>query len=65
MDTTESSEDYVDPDYDDWETNYRRDYTEGDITSLLQIMCESFGSEEEARHDIARRERMAKVMYDI
>ena len=64
MDTTESSEDYVDPDYYDWQTNYRRDYIEGDQSSLLQIMCESFGSEEEARNDIARRERLAKDMYD-
>ena len=65
MDTSEPSEDYVDPDYNDWETNYRRDYIEGDRSSLLQIMCESFGSEEEARNDIARRERMAQAMYDI
>ena len=65
MDTSKPSEDYVDPDYNDWEANYRRDYIEGDRSSLLQIMCESFGSEEEARNDIARRERMAQAMYDI
>tara|TARA_R100001440_G_scaffold71222_1_gene94095 strand:- start:362 stop:559 length:198 start_codon:yes stop_codon:yes gene_type:complete len=65
MDTSKPSEDYVDPDYNDWETNYRRDYIEGDRSSLLQIMCESFGSEKEARNDIARRERMAQAMYDI
>ena len=65
MDSDESSEHYTDPDHNDWETNYRRDYIEGDRTSLLQIMRESFGSEEEARNDIARRERMAKAMYDI
>ena len=65
MDSDESSEHYIDPDYNDWETNYRRDYIEGDRASLLQIMCESFGSEKEARNDIARRERMAKAMYDI
>ena len=65
MDSDESSEHYTNPDYNDWETNYRRDYIEGDRSSLLQIMRESFGSEEEARNDIARRERMAKAMYDI
>jgi hypothetical protein len=65
MDTSESSEHYVDPDYNDWETNYRRDYLEGDEQSLLHIMCESFGSEKEARNDLARRKRMAQAMYDV
>tara|TARA_B100001287_G_C22337665_1_gene369227 strand:+ start:164 stop:361 length:198 start_codon:yes stop_codon:yes gene_type:complete len=65
MDSSESSEHYVDPDYDDWETNYRRDYLEGDEQSLLDFMCESFGSKEEARNDLARRKRMAQAMYDI
>ena len=64
MDSEEPAQHYVDPDYYDWQTNYRRDYLEGDLESLLQVMCESFGSKEEARNDIARRERLAKVMYD-
>tara|TARA_Y100000401_G_scaffold47537_1_gene36676 strand:- start:251 stop:448 length:198 start_codon:yes stop_codon:yes gene_type:complete len=65
MDIKESSEDYIDSDYEDWETNYRRNHSDGDIESLLQVMCESFGSKEEARNDIARRERMASVMYEL
>ena len=65
MDSDDSFQSQIEQDHDDWETNYRRDYIEGDITSLLQIMCESFGSEEEARHDIARRERMAQACYDV
>ena len=65
MDTKASFEHYTDPDYEDWESNYRRDYIEGDLESLLQVMCESFGSKKEARNVIARRERMATVIYDL
>ena len=65
MDTTESSEDYVDPDYDDWETNYRRDYIDGDRYSLLEVMCEMFDDKEKAWDDIRRRERMAQACYDV
>ena len=64
MDTTESSEDYVDPDYDDWETNYRRDYIDGDKYSLLASMCEMFDDKEEAWNDIRRRERLEQACYD-
>ena len=65
MDTKTSFEYYSDSDYENWEDNYRRDYIEGDLESLLQVMCESFGSKEEARNVIARRERMATVVYDL
>tara|TARA_R100000278_G_scaffold17941_2_gene17933 strand:- start:74 stop:271 length:198 start_codon:yes stop_codon:yes gene_type:complete len=65
MDTKTSAENYSDSDHENWEDNYRRDYIEGDLESLLQVMCESFGSKKEARNVIARRERMATVMYDL
>ena len=65
MDTKTPAENYSDSDHENWEDNYRRDYIEGDLESLLQVMCESFGSKEEARNVIARRERMATVMYDL
>ena len=65
MDTKTSFKYYSDSDYEDWESNYRRDYIEGDLESLLQVMCEIFGSKKEARNVIARRERMATVMYDL
>ena len=65
MDSDEQTEDYIDPDYRDWESNYRRDYLEGDEQSLLDFMCESFRSEEEARNDLARRKRLAQAIYDL
>jgi len=65
MDTKTSFKYYSDSDHENWEDNYRRDYIEGDLESLLQVMCESFGSKEEARNVIARRERMATVVYDL
>ena len=64
MDSSESSEHYIDPDYNDWETNYRRDYIDGDKYSLLVSMCEMFDDKEEAWNDIRRRERMEQACYD-
>ena len=64
MDSDEPAQHYVDPDYYDWQTNYRRDYIDGDKYSLLQTMCEMFDDKEEAWNDIRRRERMEQACYD-
>ncbi|GIS02302.1 MAG: hypothetical protein CM15mP103_08530 [Gammaproteobacteria bacterium] len=41
MDIKESSEDYIDSDYEDWETNYRRDHSDGDIESLCKLCAKA------------------------
>ena len=46
------------------ETNYRRDYIDGDRYSLLETMCEMFDDKEAAWNDIRRRERMEQACYD-
>ena len=64
MDSYESFECHTEQDHYDWETNYRRDYIDGDRYSLLESMCEMFDDKEEAWDDIRRRERMEQACYD-
>jgi hypothetical protein len=63
MDSYESFECQTESDYYDWETNYRRDYIDGDRYSLLQSMCEMFDDKEKAWNDIRRRERLEQACY--
>ena len=63
MDSYESFECQTDQDHYDWETNYRRDYIDGDRYSLLQSMCEMFDDKKEAWNDIRRRERLEQACY--
>ena len=63
MDSYESFECQTASDNYDWETNYRRDYIDGDKYSLLQSMCEMFDDKEEAWNDIRRRERLEQACY--
>ena len=64
MDSDDSFQSQIEQDHYDWETNYRRDYIDGDKYSLLQSMCEMFDDKEEAWNDIRRRERMEQACYD-
>ena len=64
MDSYESFECQTEQDHYDWETNYRRDYIDGDRYSLLEVMCEMFDDKEEAWNDIRRRERMEQACYE-
>ena len=64
MDSYESFECQIEQDHYDWETNYRRDYIDGDKYSLLQTMCEMFDDKEKAWNDIRRRERMEQACYE-
>ena len=64
MDSDDSFQSQIEQDHYDWETNYRRDYIDGDRYSLLQTMCEMFDDIEEAWNDIRRRERMAQACYE-
>ena len=64
MDSDDSFQSQIEQDHDDWETNYRRDYIDGDRYSLFQSMCEMFDDKEEAWNDIRRRERMEQACYD-
>ena len=64
MDSEDSFQSQIEQDHYDWETNYRRDYIDGDRYSLLQSMCEMFDDKEEAWNDIRRRERMEQACYD-
>jgi hypothetical protein len=63
MDSYESFECQTESDHYDWETNYRRDYIDGDKYSLLASMCEMFDSKEKAWNDIRRRERLEQACY--
>ena len=63
MDSYESFECQTDQDHYDWETNYRRDYIDGDKYSLLATMCQMFDDKKEAWNDIRRRERMEQACY--
>ena len=63
MDSYESFECQTEQDYYDWETNYRRDYIDGDKYSLLRSMCEMFDNKEKAWDDIRRRERLEQACY--
>ena len=63
MDSYESFECQTEQDHYDWETNYRRDYIDGDRYSLLQSMCEMFDDKKEAWNDIRRRERLEQACY--
>ena len=63
MDSYESFECQTESDHYDWETNYRRDYIDGDKYSLLRSMCEMFDDKEEAWNDIRRRERLEQACY--
>ena len=63
MDSYTSFECQTEQDHYDWETNYRRDYIDGDRYSLLQSMCEMFDDKEEAWNDIRRRERLEQACY--
>ena len=63
MDSYESFECQTESDHYDWETNYRRDYIDGDKYSLLRSMCEMFDNKEEAWNDIRRRERLEQACY--
>ena len=63
MDSYESFECQTESDNYDWETNYRRDYIDGDKYSLLRSMCEMFDDKEEAWNDIRRRERLEQACY--
>ena len=63
MDSYESFECQTESDHYDWETNYRRDYIDGDKYSLLRSMCEMFDNKEEAWDDIRRRERLEQACY--
>ena len=63
MDSYESFECQTDQDHYDWETNYRRDYIDGDKYSLLASMCEMFDDKEAAWNDIRRRERLQQACY--
>ena len=65
MDSNDSFKSQIEQDHDDWETNYRRDYIDGDRYSLLEVMCEMFDDKEKAWDDIRRRERMAQACYDV
>ncbi|ADD95365.1 hypothetical protein [uncultured phage MedDCM-OCT-S05-C243] len=47
MDSYESFECQTESDHYDWETNYRRDYIDGDKYSLLASMCEMFNDKKE------------------
>ena len=64
MDTDDSFQSQIEQDHHDWETNYRRDYIDGDKYSLLESMCEMFDDKEKAWNDIRRRERMEQACYD-
>ena len=64
MDSYESFECQTESDHYDWETNYRRDYIDGDKYSLLASMCEMFDDKEEAWDDVRRRERMEQACYE-
>jgi hypothetical protein len=64
MDSYKSFECQTEQDHYDWETNYRRDYIDGDRYSLLQSMCEMFDDKEEAWDDVRRRERMEQACYE-
>ena len=64
MDSDDSFQSQTEQDHYDWETNYRRDYIDGDRYPLLQTMCEMFDDKEEAWNDIRRRERMEQACYD-
>ncbi len=64
MDTDDSFQSQIEQDHHDWETNYRRDYIDGDRYSLLESMCEMFDDKEKAWDDIRRRERMEQACYD-
>ena len=64
MDSDDSFQSQIEQDHHDWETNYRRDYIDGDRYSLLQTMCEMFDDKEEAWNDIRRRERMEQACYE-
>ena len=63
MDSYESFECQTESDHYDWETNYRRDYIDGDKYSLLRSMCEMFDDKKEAWNDIRRRERLEQACY--
>ena len=63
MDSEDSFQSQIEQDHHDWETNYRRDYIDGDRYSLLET-CEMFDDKEEAWNDIRRRERMEQACYD-
>ena len=64
MDSEDPFQSQIEQDHDDWETNYRRDYIDGDKYSLLETMCEMFDDKKEAWNDIRRRERMEQACYD-
>ena len=63
MDSYESFECQTESDHYDWETNYRRDYIDGDKYSLLASMCQMFDDKKEAWNDIRRRERLEQACY--
>ena len=46
MDSYDTFECQIEQDHYDWETNYRRDYIDGDKYSLLASMCEMFDDKE-------------------
>ena len=46
MDSEDSFQSQTEQDHHDWETNYRRDYIDGDRYSLLETMCEMFDDKE-------------------
>ena len=64
MDSKDTFQSQIDQDNHDLETNYRRDYIDGDRYTLLQTMCEMFDDKEEAWNDIRRRERMEQACYE-
>ena len=64
MDSEDTFQSQIEQDHHDWETNYRRDYIDGDRYSLLASMCEMFDDKEEAWNDIRRRERLEQACYE-
>ena len=47
------------------EASYQRDGIEGYWDGYSSEFSETFGSDQEVRNDIARRERMAEACYDV
>ena len=64
MDSEDTFQSQIEQDHYDWETNYRRDYIDGDKYSLLESMLDVFDDKKEAWNDIRRRERMEQACYD-
>tara|TARA_R100000700_G_scaffold36156_1_gene45245 strand:- start:89 stop:286 length:198 start_codon:yes stop_codon:yes gene_type:complete len=55
----------VDAADDDWETSYRRSYSERDKHEILEALRPIFRTDKEAWDDLRRRELMEQVEYDV